>query len=174
MNTKESSEIVEVDSGFKYRLSGLHGAENLMHCIQCGTCTSDCPVGQRVKEFRPRQIARLALFGLKDLLFSGETLWLCSQCYTCYERCPQEVRPTEVITALRTIAVKEGHLPGAFKTLVETIGNLGRIYEITEFEDEIRDSMGLPKLPEINIEEIKTVMKTTGLDKLIDLNLEEG
>jgi heterodisulfide reductase subunit C len=170
--TIESSGVVEVDSGFKYKLAGLHGAENLMHCFQCGTCTADCPVGLRVKEFRPRRIARLAIFGLKDRLFSGDTLWLCSQCFTCYEHCPQDVKPTDVITALRTLAVKEGFLPRAFGSLVEAIGNNGRIYEITEFEDEIRDGMGLPSVPKVDLDEVKKVMRSTGLDKLTGITLE--
>jgi len=105
---------------------------------------------------------------------SGDTLWLCSGCYTCYERCPQDVKLTDVIAALRTLAVKEGYIYPSFKVLIDSIGKNGYIYEITDFENEIRADMGLPAAPKVNLDEVKKIMKETGLDKLTGITLEEG
>ncbi len=63
------------------------------------------------QEFRPRNIARLAMYGQKERLLSGDLLWLCAGCYTCYERCPQEVHVSEIISALRKLALNEGKHP---------------------------------------------------------------
>jgi len=34
----------ELDPKFKYEMSKIHGAEKLMLCFQCGTCTAGCPI----------------------------------------------------------------------------------------------------------------------------------
>ncbi|MFQ6076878.1 MAG: 4Fe-4S dicluster domain-containing protein [Candidatus Bathyarchaeia archaeon] len=170
---KEEPKIARMDPKFKYELAKFHGAEKVMLCFQCGTCTADCPVGQRVDEFRPRQIARLAVLGLKERLFSGDTLWLCAGCYTCHERCPQDVRPTEVIAALRVLAVREGYIHPSLRKLVDSMEKNGYIYEITEFENEMREDMGLPAAPQVNLDEVRKIMKKTDFDRLTGITLEE-
>ncbi len=39
---------------FRRKVMVTPGAEKLMRCYQCGTCTADCPIAKRVPEFRPR------------------------------------------------------------------------------------------------------------------------
>jgi heterodisulfide reductase subunit C len=36
---------------------------------------------------------------------------MCSRCYTCQALCPQNVKFTDVISILRGMAIKEGHVP---------------------------------------------------------------
>ena len=153
--TKESKQ-------FRNKVMQDPGVKKLMHCYQCGTCTADCPIAKRVEEFRPRNIARLAMYGEKDRLMEGDLLYLCAGCYTCYEHCPQEVHVSEIISALRKISLNEGHLFPAFKILMETISKLGYIYEIDEFENELREDEGLPPAPTPNVEEIETILRRTG------------
>ena len=153
--TKESKQ-------FRNKVMQDPGVKKLMHCYQCGTCTADCPIAKRVEEFRPRNIARLAMYGEKERLMEGDLLYLCAGCYTCYEHCPQEVHVSEIISALRKISLNEGHLFPAFKILMETISELGYIYEIDEFENELREDEGLPPAPTPNVEEIETILRRTG------------
>jgi heterodisulfide reductase subunit C len=169
-----TTESTKVDPKFKYELAKVPGAEKVMQCFQCGTCTADCPVGLRVKEFRPRQIARLAILGLKEKLYSEDTLWLCAGCFTCYERCPQDVEPTNLFTALKSLAVKAGYLHPSMRTILNAMQRYGYIYEMTEFENEIRADMGLPEIPKANLDEVKKIMKETGFAKLVGITLEEG
>jgi heterodisulfide reductase subunit C len=171
---KEAPKIFKVDPKFKHELVKVTGAEKIMLCFQCGTCTADCPVALRVNEFRPRQIVESARLGLKETLFSGDTLWLCTGCYTCYERCPQDVKVTDMIAALRTLAVKEGYIHPSFRMLIDSMGKNGYIYEITDFENEMRADMGLPAAPKVNLDEVSKIMKKTGLNKLIGITIEEG
>ena len=159
--------ISQAEIDFRRRLMETPGAERLMLCYQCGTCTADCPVAMRVDEFRPRRIARLALYGQKDRLLGGDTIWLCAGCYTCYERCPQQVRVSEIVAALRKLALKEGILHPTYRALMGSIAEMGYIYEIGEFENEMREEAGLPPAPEPEVGEIEAIMRKTGFSKLL-------
>jgi len=152
---------------FKRKVLETPGAEKLSLCYQCGTCTADCPVAMRVDEFRPRQIARLAMYGQKDRLLGGDTIWLCAGCYTCYERCPEQVKVSELISALRKLALEEGILHPTYRALMNSIAERGYIYEIDEFQNEMRDDEGLPPAPEPDVEEIEVIMRKTGFIDMI-------
>lgn len=148
---------------FRDSLLKNHGAERLMLCYQCGSCTNDCPVARRVQEFRPRNIARLAMYGQKERLFSKDLLWLCAGCYTCYERCPQQVHVSEIISALRQAAFLEGKIHITIKNIVSSLPLHGYIMEIGEFENELRQDDGLPPAPEPSLSEISTIMTRTSI-----------
>ena len=159
--------ITKEGKNFRDKVMQTPGAEKLMHCYQCGTCTNDCPVAKRVEEFRPRNIARLVMYGQKERLMEGDLLYLCAGCYTCYEHCPQEVHVSEIITGLRTIALNDGHLLPGFKAIMQSIAEMGYIYEIDEFENEMREDDDLPSAPEPDIEAIEKILRKTGfLDKV--------
>jgi len=163
-------EITENEKNFRDEIMEDPGARQLMYCYQCGTCTSDCPVANRVSEFRPRRIARLAMYGQRDSLLGSDALWLCTGCYTCYEHCPQEVHVSEIVSALRRMSFKEGIIHSTFKSLMKSISEMGYIYEIDEFENLMREDDGLPIAPEPDMDEIKGILESTGFSRL----LEEG
>ncbi|MFH1178814.1 MAG: 4Fe-4S dicluster domain-containing protein [Candidatus Bathyarchaeota archaeon] len=162
MTEQKEIRITEENTDFRKQLMKTLGAERIMFCYQCGICTADCPVAKRVKEFRPRRIARLAVLGQKELLLGDDTIWLCAGCYTCYERCPEKVRVSEIVGALRNIAVQEGIIHPTYKALMNSIAEKGYIYEIDEFENEMRDEEGLPKAPTPAQDEINMILKKTG------------
>ena len=166
LTEKDQIRISQKNIEFRKRLLSRPGAERLMSCYQCGTCTSDCPVAKRVDEFRPRQIARLGMYGQKDRLLGGDTIWLCAGCYTCYERCPEKVRVSEIVSALRGMAVEEGLLHPTYRALMKSISDMGYIYEIGEFENEMREEDGLPQAPEPGVEEIRAILRKTGFDRV--------
>ena len=147
---------------FRRKVMETPGAEKLMRCYQCGTCTADCPIAKRVPEFRPRQIARLVMYGQRERLMEGDLLYLCTGCYTCYEHCPQEVHVSEIVSALRKISLDEGHLLPGFKALMEGVAEMGYIYEIDEFENEMREDDDLPPAPTPDTDGIEAVMRATG------------
>jgi len=164
----------ELDPEFKRKVMEIPGADKLTYCFQCGTCTAACPIGRRVSDFRPRLIARMAILGLKKPLLDSDLLWLCAGCYACQERCPQQVHPTDVIAALRSLAVREGNVHPSLKMKTELIAKSGRLYEITEFENMMREDMGLPPVAEVKVDEIREIMRVVGLDKLLKIELEGG
>ena len=115
----------------------------------------------------------MAIMGLRERILSGEEVWLCLACYTCDERCPQDVKPSELIEALKHMAVKDGHIHPVFKKEMDLIANNGRLYEITDFENEEREMLGLPPVSPVHIEEIRKIVKRTGLDKLAGIDWKE-
>lgn len=150
-------EIVDVgrlDAGFRREIVAEPGGERFMRCFSCGTCVAGCPVAgttagrDRAEEYNPRRIIRMALLGMRQQVLTSKFVWLCSTCYTCYERCPQDVHIPEVMNAIRNIAVKEGHTPAGFRSQAELLRDHGRLYEITDFENERRVERGLPAIQE--------------------------
>ncbi len=160
--------VSQADADFRRRIMKIPGAEKLMLCYQCGTCTADCPVAMRVKEFRPRQIARLAAYGQKDRLLGGDTVWLCAGCYTCYEHCPEQVRISEIVSALRKLALKEGIIHPTYRTLMKSISETGYIYEIDDFQNEMREDEDLPPAPDPDMDEVEAIMRKTGFLDLME------
>jgi len=70
--TKETVlEVSDIDPKFKYEISKLPGAEKVMLCFQCGTCTADCPIARFDDFYRPRKLIRMVQLGLKDRLLSN-------------------------------------------------------------------------------------------------------
>ncbi len=167
--SKEDSaiDLSECDRNFKYELSKEAGAENIMACFSCGTCTGGCPVRAVDERYNPRKIIRMALLGMKEAVLSSDFIWLCSSCYTCQERCPQNVRIPEVMTVLKNFAVKLGYIPSPFIQQVKLLVKFGRLYEVDEFDNKKRKALSLPEL-ETNSGEIKKIFEISGLIKFCE------
>ena len=111
-----------LDANFKYEIAAKPGGENITKCFACGTCTAGCPVFQVDHEYNPRKIIRMILMGMREQVLSSKTIWLCAQCYTCSANCPQDVDFSDIMFALRDLAVQEGHAPASLSRRVEEIG----------------------------------------------------
>lgn len=159
----------QLDPNFKNEVSKIHGAEKIMLCFQCGTCTSDCPVSRFSDFYRPRKIARMVQFGLKDRILSDKNLWLCTTCYTCIDRCPQDVDVANVVRVLRNLSVKyTNSTPLVYKALADNLMKTGFVYIIPESRHKRRAQMGLPLLPKTKPEEITKLFEKTGFTKLLE------
>jgi heterodisulfide reductase subunit C len=159
----------EMNPKFKYEISKKHGAERIMLCFQCGTCTADCPISRFSDFYRPRKIARMVQLGLKERLLSDEALWLCSSCFTCVDHCPQGVEIASIVRVLRNLSVKEkGVMPLVYRELASNLLKGGYVYEIVESRHKKRAELGLPPLPKPNLEEIAKIFEVTGSSKILE------
>ncbi len=113
MSTEPSETIVamELDGGFCDEIASMPGGQNVRRCFACGTCAAGCPVTAIDDEYNCRTIIRKIQFGMRKEVLSSPALWLCVMCYRCYARCPQQVNFTDIMRALRHLAVKEGYAP---------------------------------------------------------------
>lgn len=151
----------EIDPDFEKEVEKMPEAEKITSCFQCGVCSGSCPIVFAM-DYTPRQIAEMIHLGLKNEVLQSSTIWLCSTCYMCYERCPQGVKLTEVLNAIKNLAVKEGHrVPPVYEKMVSSLLKTGRIYDVSDFINEDREFMGLPRLERPDVEAIAGELKDT-------------
>jgi heterodisulfide reductase subunit C len=152
----------DMEPTFADQIAAEPGGAHVRRCFACGTCTASCPVREVTERYDPRRIIHMALLGLKQQVLSSDFIWLCSTCYACHERCPQDVRITELMHAIKNIAVREGHIHPSFRAQGDLIQNHGRLYDITDFENQRRTDLGLPPIVE-RPEDYRSILSATGL-----------
>ena len=97
----------------------LHLAE-VMSCIMCGACVSDCTVLEVDDNFLgPAALAKAYRFvadprddedsGRLGALNEYGGVWDCTRCMQCVEVCPKGVAPMDRIMALRDKAMEAGY-----------------------------------------------------------------
>lgn len=151
---------VTVDLARRRRLLEAFGGHHAGYCFQCGACVGDCPSARFDPEFNPRRIVLATLLGdLEPLLAPESVIWKCSNCYTCYERCPQDVRPIEVILALKNLAREEGHEPKQVADVAAAILRTGRSAPLVASLQRKRESLGLPPLPAVDTAELRRLLE---------------
>lgn len=100
--------VENLDDGFCQELIAQPGGENINNCFACGTCAAGCPVTEVYEEYNPRRIIREVMMGMREEVLGSPLLWYCLQCYRCSARCPQDVNFSDVMRALRYLAIRDG------------------------------------------------------------------
>ena len=151
----DESNRVTLSADLRRELNLVVGGEHHNYCYQCGACVAQCPAAKYSDTFNPRQILLDVLLGRADFLLSPDSpIWLCTNCYSCYERCPQDVRPIEVIIALKNLASKRGIAPEAVASLTENITKAGVSGVVTSVVHKTREKLGLNPLPDVPVDEM--------------------
>ena len=117
--------------GLLKELLEMPGGDQIPKCIQCGTCTGSCPMAPAV-DYGPRKLFAMAKGGDFQEIFDANTFWICASCYFCTVRCPRGIKITDIMYALKRMAVARGYAPKekaaymyqAFKDTVEDYGRL--------------------------------------------------
>lgn len=135
--------VSDLDLGFAEEVASQPGGEHIHRCFACGTCAAGCPVTEVDPDYNPRKIIRQILFGMREEVLSSPRIWYCLVCYRCYARCPQKVNFTDVMRALRYLAIKGRHTPA---------DNLERLEEIDRVAQVLRHDLirySFEKRPEL-------------------------
>ncbi|MCX7894988.1 MAG: 4Fe-4S dicluster domain-containing protein [Thermoanaerobaculum sp.] len=103
----------QLDPSFAREVMAIPEGAALARCIQCGTCAGTCPVSHFM-DYTPRRIVAMTRAGMRQDVLSCFTIWLCASCYACTAACPQEIPITEVMYALKRLAIREGTYPKGF------------------------------------------------------------
>ncbi len=163
---------IVVNYRFRERLNKVSGGKHHNYCYQCSACVAVCPAARFSKKFNPRKILLKALLGMEEeLLGQDSPIWLCTNCYSCYERCPQDVRPIEVIIALKNMAVEKGTAPANLAKLSDNIAKTGMSVTVSSAVNRKREQLGLPALKTIPIDELNTILEdkeVTRTDETVD------
>ncbi len=109
---------------FKFELTAMPGGELVKRCFACGSCTGICPVNRENPVYDPRKIIHMIIIGLRERTLASEMIWQCTSCDTCEFVCPQEVRMSNVINALRQMAISGEYVD------IPTLQEWGRIARV--------------------------------------------
>ena len=129
----------------------MPGGENILDCIQCGSCSGGCP-SMFAMDYSPMQIIKMIHLGMKEQVLSSSTIWVCSLCYTCATRCPRNIDFPTLMMSLRNKTIQENLVKDSVKSdfhkyFFETVNKYGRLNEtklmvklldITDFGDLLR------------------------------------
>ncbi|MFC1914134.1 (Fe-S)-binding protein [Chloroflexota bacterium] len=81
---------------------------NTYYCLECGKCSSICPISKYDPAFSPRVMIENALLGLEDDLTYNRELFSCLTCQNCSLKCPADVDFPLFIQKARAVASEAG------------------------------------------------------------------
>ena len=125
----------ELQDAFWEQVKSIPRGDRIQNCIQCGTCTGTCPVSYMM-DITPREVVALFRAGhLEDILHS-RTIWICASCYSCRVRCPSGILVTDLMYALKRLAMDMKIYPPKFpihalsQAFISNIYKYGRNFEM--------------------------------------------
>ena len=89
-------------------VKGLISDTGAFDCVECGKCTTVCPVAKYDTSFAPRTIVLRAMEGIVDNIAKDRDIWTCITCEQCNAMCPYKVDYTGFIRGMREEAVELG------------------------------------------------------------------
>ncbi len=125
----------DLNRDFAQEIRTRSGCHEIDLCIQCGTCSSACPCAAFM-DYTPRKIISMIKNGFKEETLKSFTPWLCASCYSCQVRCPSEIKITDIMYAVKRMAVEEKTYPARFsipnmdKAMHEILTTFGRSSEV--------------------------------------------
>ena len=156
----------DLDPEFAQKVMEVMG-EDILACFDCGCCTGGCPIVPW--EMNMRKLIQKVILGFEEEVLKSKLIWFCSECKLCGERCPQNVKPFEVIIALRHLAIEKEIVPPIYKVMMKNLEETGRVTEISEAVDLRRERLNLPlagpSLSDKVDQDINTILTETKFKK---------
>ncbi len=91
------------------RLRAIPGGEHVYMCYSCGTCVGSCMMQTVEPSFNARRLIQKVVRGMAEEAYEDKTAWLCSACDLCYPACPQQIHISDILRAVRELAVEAGY-----------------------------------------------------------------
>jgi quinone-modifying oxidoreductase subunit QmoC len=154
----------ELDKNFLNEIKDMSHCGEIDECIQCGTCSSSCPMAVYM-DMPPRKIISMVKNGFKDEVLKSTTIWLCPSCYVCQVRCPAEIKITDVMYALKRKAIEQKIYPGNFKIpilaremhrIIAKNGRNSELWLILNLYLKSKRPLGIMKMTSLGLNLIKT------------------
>jgi heterodisulfide reductase subunit C len=161
----EPIDMSKLDTKFREEIVSMPSGGELLSCFACSTCTAACPIAN-MWEFKPHQLIRMILLGMREEVLSSEEIWLCLTCFECQERCPQKVRVTDIFFDCKNLAAEEGKVPPNVVALGKELLEKGQLYTVTA--DWEREDLNLePEVPGLDVDAVRNHLKGTRTGKLV-------
>jgi len=140
----------------------------VLSCIQCGRCSSSCPIARLTTEHNPRRLMEMIILGFRSETLLHNLPWYCLSCFTCLDRCPQGGDVGEVIFAIRNLAVREGNVPAGVVAQARSLLDTGRVVNPVRTTIMERERWGLAEITS-PVEDVQKILKRTELEKKMGL-----
>ncbi len=98
--SKEMVEVIEIEDQIK--------RTNAYACLECGKCTSVCPVSRYSRQYSPRMLLNRTIRKDFDTLLQGYDLWSCLTCKKCDDVCLSGIHYIDLMQLLRSSAREQG------------------------------------------------------------------
>jgi len=165
---ESDNNLSELDLNFMGQVANTPRGRGILLCIQCGRCSSGCPVARLTSEHNPRRLMEMVIVGFKNDVLPTQLPWYCLSCFTCLDRCPQGGDVGEVMFALRNLAVKQGNVPAGVAAQAKSLYETTRVINPIRSTVDKRESLGLGKITTEGLDEVQKILKKTGMNKLIE------
>jgi quinone-modifying oxidoreductase subunit QmoC len=154
----------DLDHNFLDEVKESSFSEEISRCIQCGTCSSSCPMAEYM-DYPPRKIIAMIKHGFKDDVLRSFTPWLCASCYNCQVRCPSNIKITDIMYTLKRKAIEAKvyptklPIPALAQEMHKLIAKNGRnseIWVVLSMYLRLRDPIGPLKMTSTGLNMMKT------------------
>lgn len=142
------NEVVNLSAGepgFVGQIKEL-GGEEILECIQCGKCAAVCPMALAGFPIFNKKLIQAIFLGAREALLDDSSIWACQSCNRCTEICPRDVRPFEIILAMRRVAMREFAVPALSVEGLKSLYDIGHAVYLKE-SGQARQKVGLPEKP---------------------------
>ena len=157
----------ELDLNFMDEVAKTPRGKGILLCIQCGRCSSGCPVARLTGEHNPRRLMEMIILGFKKEVLPTQLPWYCLSCFTCLDRCPQGGDVGEVTFAIRNLAVRQGNIPSGVAAQAKALYETTRVINPGRSALDKRESVGLGKLSSEGLDEVQKILRKTNMDKIL-------
>ncbi len=164
----------ELDKGFLKQIEEKSFSDEISRCIQCGTCSSSCPMAEYM-DYTPRKIIAMVKHGFKDEVLKSFTPWLCASCYSCQVRCPSQIKITDIMYTLRRESVKAKVYPRKFPVpalaqemhkMIAKNGRNSELWLVVNMYLRLKDFIGPLKMAPMGIDLMKTGRLSLKIEKI--------
>ena len=114
----------------KTSLEDIIRESKTFYCLECGKCSSICPISRYDPSYSPRAMVEDALLGLEGDLIHNKELFSCLTCGACQLKCPSDVNYPLFIRKMRAMASNNGEHgdcahSGTIQSLIRLMSNPG-------------------------------------------------
>jgi len=110
---------------FYASLQKMPEGEQILACLQCGTCSGVCPFGY-LMDFPPSKMIASLRAGFFDRVLNTDLVWMCVSCYACTRACPAKIPLTlGLMTRTKEELLLAGNVPTELQDALENSQRYG-------------------------------------------------
>ncbi len=110
---------------FYTSLQKLPEGEQILACLQCGTCSGVCPFGY-LMDFPPSKMIASLRAGFFDRVLKTDLVWMCVSCFACTRACPSKIPLTlGLMTRAKEELLLAGNVPTELQDALENSQRYG-------------------------------------------------